>query len=334
MWLSVDSHLQLIKIWVRLKVDFTCRRTPLYKHCFESARTVRDLSESRGTMKLSAAVAATAIVLLLFSTPIEGKTLKTWLDAAVGISFEIQSSTKEGYKVTCEDQSNSCYFIQLQEIKVGKIKNSMRERMLATFVGELKDPVEWRIKDYAKTNFLTSMSGFATVLLLERKWGDWFITAPLGQCDVWVAHLKDSEPLVILTDSDVFGNPSKKMINNEKLAMNALKRFNEENAKQYKFVLRVTFDLSVIYKRLPESDPTWNAIDEYWDSFKKKNIKFTLYSNAVENAAKNFPIINPVFFYGQYIVRSGKWKFVLKNQTIKRPLLKMKCPVAKDACTF
>ena len=144
------------------------------------------------TMKLSAAVAATAIVLLLLSTPIDGdneEDLVEWLNGETGI----EKITEQVTNIKISKITNEIQFVeQTKEIMAGK----ERGNNILMIYDIIRNPEV----DYAsRTNFLPSEPNTARVLLLDHnERGNFFFTSQLGGCDVWVATGGEgSEPLVL-----------------------------------------------------------------------------------------------------------------------------------------
>ena len=271
-------------------------------------------------MKLSVLVVTIAAVLLLVSTPIEGNgnALKEWVDEVQGepIGVVVQNSVKPGfiYNEIAVDNSKDITFIeQKRAIMAGRTTDDL---FLTAFASEAFYDVDSNF--VSPTNYLPWGEDRAKALLLNsNSWGEWFLTAPLSGCDVWIADHDDYEPLVIHINANSLGDkPVENLQYKQRLAFDVLNYFNQNIQKQqkkfYRFVQRISYN----YAKKIGSDV--DAIGEYWNQFTKDNIPFSLYWDQLG------------FFYGFY--SSSTWHFVLKDLKSGKLLLKLDCENPESKC--
>ena len=278
-------------------------------------------------MKSSVLVVTTAAVLLLVSTPTEGNgnALKKWVDEVQGNSIDVlvQGSVPEsGYNEIAVDDSKDITFIeQSGAIMAGRTANNF---YLTVFVGASAANYKVVPKFVSPTNYLPWGVDKATTLLLDsNSWGNWFLTATLSGCDVWIADHDDYEPLVIHINANSLGDkPVENLQYKQELAFQVLQYFNQNTQKQqrkfYRFVQRVSYDYAAAEDDNDEKSAT-DAINEYWNQFAKDtNIPFSFY------------LSQSGFFYGYY--SSSAWHFTLKDLTSGKLLLNLDCENSNSVC--
>ena len=251
-------------------------------------------------MKLSAAVVATAMVMLLLSTPIDGNNeedLVEWLKDETGI----ENISEQATNIKISKKTDEIQFVEQTEgIMAGKRGN------ILLIYDIIKNPKV----DYAsRTNFLPSEPNTARVLLLDHnERGNLFFTTVLSGCDVWVATGGEgSEPLVLHINADGIEDRAENLRYKEYLACKALKVFNTERQDEsgYKFIQRLSYD----YARTVLAP---NAINEYWANF-EKNFNGYCSSDYQGIDVNLYPGDALHGFYGWYDSDSGEWIFKHRN---------------------
>ena len=115
-----------------------------------------------------------------------------------------------------------------------------------------------------KATFLPWKEDKATYMQLDRmRWGDWFFTAQLSGCEVWVAHNRDPETQLLLIHINAKNcRDDVSLGTREQLGAAALDRFNHENRVNFVLLHRVM--KTIDKQRHPNSD-------EYLANFKLRH---------------------------------------------------------------
>ena len=279
---------------------------------------------------------ASAFALLVLITPSEGgaKSLKTWLDdpGSKGFLLSVTSSVGAAYNIKSISTSDPTLRGLIQEVtQTGKITAAMTKARNAMYAYSGKAPYEMSKTLQSPTNFLPWDEDRATFLLLDSKW-DFYVTSQLSGCDVWIADHEKFEPLTLhINANDLKDQPVKNLEYKEKLAVAALKYFNENVMKNknnyYKFVMRMSYD----YKNKPFPAIVKQEIDEYWNGFHER------FPDLPSSGKQLYEVGKPALFYGAFTGGSRpSWDFSLKDNLDGTNLKEIDCPVnAKRAhCTI
>ena len=120
----------------------------------------------------------------------------------------------------------------------GKIKG---QNDISLYENDVHGIIERSNPTPEKATFLPWKEDKATYMQLDRvRWGDWFFTAELSGCEVWVAHNRDpqTEPLLIHINAKNCRDDVS-LDTREMLGAAALDRFNHENRERFVLLHRV-----------------------------------------------------------------------------------------------
>ena len=264
---------------------------------------------------------AAVLVLLLFSTPAQGngKALWDWLYSAEDVTVSGSSNLPNSYDRT-EVLDNVLRIEQTGKTEAAKAEDM---NMLRLYTGG--DPgIDVDKSLLTTTNFLPWGANQAMYMTMDHeKWGNWFITAPLSGCDVWLAARDGAEPLAIHINANKYSEqPLENLEYKQNLAVQALNYFNNEivQGDKYHFILRTSYDF---FNDPHTSDSQKDEVAEYWNSFKAAN----------PNVVPIF-YLGSGFFYGTYNVLTTleQWDFALKDLIGGHVIGPIGCSVPKGCC--
>ena len=130
--------------------------------------------------------------------------------------------------------------IQYEQVSTLQVAKALRSNDLCVDT----DPQHHGIIDpdtLQATHFLLQIPNHATFMQLSyNQFGNWFFTAPLSGCEIWIAHDRnpESQPLIIYINTHDCGD-ERILGERERLGSDALERYNNENDRRYELLQRI-----------------------------------------------------------------------------------------------